>query len=48
MEVLRKYDTRLIALNDSVDTLKGDDEFASFRNIMNGMRSSRQRFLRVM
>lgn len=27
MEVLRKHDTRLIALNDSVDTLKGDDEF---------------------
>lgn len=35
MEVLRKYDTRLIALNDSVDTLKGDDEFTPFRNIMN-------------
>ena len=26
MEVLRKHDTRLIALNDSVDTLKGDDQ----------------------
>lgn len=35
MEVLRKHDTRLIALNDSVDTLKGDDEFTPFRNIMN-------------
>lgn len=35
MEVLRKHDTRLIALNDSVDTLKGDDEFTLFRNIMN-------------
>ena len=35
MEVLRKHDTRLIALNDSVDTLNGDDEFTPFRNIMN-------------
>ncbi len=35
MEVLRKHDTRLIALNDSVDTLKGDDEFTPFRNIVN-------------
>ena len=35
MKVLRKHDTRLIALNDSVDTLKGDDEFTPFRNIMN-------------
>ncbi len=35
MEVLRKHDTRLIALNDGVDTLKGDDEFTPFRNIMN-------------
>ncbi len=35
MELLRKHDTRLIAVNDSVDTLKGDDEFAPFRNIMN-------------
>ena len=35
MEVLRKNDTRLIALNDNADTLKGDDEFTPFRNIMN-------------
>ena len=35
MEVLRKNDTRLIALNDNVDTLKGDDELTPFRNIMN-------------
>lgn len=41
MEVLRKHDTRLIALNDSVDTLKGDDEFTPFRNIMNEMFSLR-------
>ena len=30
MEVLRKHDTRLIALNDSVDTLKGDDEYVCY------------------
>lgn len=35
MEVLRKNGVRLIALNDSVDTAKGDDEFTPFRNIMN-------------
>ncbi len=35
MEVLRKNGVRLIALNDAVDTLRGDDEFVPFRNIMN-------------
>ena len=35
MELLRKNGVRLIALNDNVDTDKGDDEFAPFRNIMN-------------
>ena len=35
MEVLRKNDTRLIALNDNVDTIHGEDEFTPFRNIMN-------------
>lgn len=35
MEVLRKHGVRLIALNDGVDTLKGEDEFTPFRNIMN-------------
>ncbi len=35
MEVIRKASVRLIALNDGVDTLKGEDEFTSFRNIMN-------------
>lgn len=35
MEVLRKNDTRLIALNDNVDTINGEDEFTPFRNIMN-------------
>ena len=35
MELLRKNGVRLIVLNDNVDTDKGDDEFAPFRNIMN-------------
>lgn len=26
---------RLIAINDGVDSLKGDDDFTPFRNIMN-------------
>lgn len=35
MEYLRQKDIRLIAINDSVDTLQGDDDFTPFRNIMN-------------
>ncbi len=35
MEVLRKKGVRLIAMNDNVDSSKGDDEFTPFRNIMN-------------
>ena len=35
MEVLRQRGVRLIAINDGVDSLKGDDEFTPFRNIMN-------------
>ncbi len=35
MEVLRKKGVRLIAMNDNVDSIKGDDEFTPFRNIMN-------------
>lgn len=35
MEVIRKAGVRLIALNDGIDTLKGEDEFTPFRNIMN-------------
>ena len=34
MEMLRQRDIRLIALNDGVDTLKQDDDFTPFRNIM--------------
>ena len=35
MEVLRQRGVRLIAINDCVDSLKGDDDFTPFRNIMN-------------
>ena len=35
MELLRQRGVRLIALSDNVDTMKGDDEFTPFRNIMN-------------
>lgn len=35
MEILRQRGVRLIAINDGVDSLKGDDDFIPFRNIMN-------------
>ena len=35
MEFLRQNDVRLIAINDGVDTARGDDDFTPFRNIMN-------------
>ena len=35
MEILRQRDVRLIAINDGVDSLKGNDDFTPFRNIMN-------------
>ena len=35
MEVLRQRGVRLIAINDGVDSLKGDDDFTPFRNSMN-------------
>ena len=35
MEMLRQKGVRLIAINDGVDTFKGDDDFTPFRNIMN-------------
>ena len=35
MEILRQHGVRLIAINDGVDSLKGDDDFTPFRNIMN-------------
>ena len=35
MEILRQKGVRLIAINDGVDTARGDDDFTPFRNIMN-------------
>ena len=35
MELLRQKGVRLIAVNDGVDSFKGDDDFTPFRNIMN-------------
>ena len=35
MELLRQKNVRLIALNDGVDSFRGDDDFTPFRNIMN-------------
>ena len=35
MELLRQKGVRLIAINDGVDSFKGDDDFTPFRNIMN-------------
>ena len=35
MEILRQKGVRLIAINDGVDSFKGDDDFTPFRNIMN-------------
>ncbi len=35
MEILRQKGVRLIAINDGVDSDKGDDDFTPFRNIMN-------------
>mgnify|MGYP000329217369 CR=1 FL=1 len=34
MEILRQKGVRLIAINDGVDSLNGDDDFTPFRNIM--------------
>ena len=35
MEILRQHGVRLIAINDGVDSARGDDDFTPFRNIMN-------------
>ena len=40
MEVLRQRGVRLIAINDGVDSLKGDDDFTPFRNIMKNISHS--------
>ena len=40
MEVLRQRGVRLIAINDGLDSLKGDDDFTPFRNIMKNISHS--------
>lgn len=37
MEILRVKGVRLIAINDGVDSINGDDDFTPFRNIMKNM-----------
>ena len=34
MEILRQRGVRLIAINDGVDSARGDDDFTPFRNIL--------------
>jgi len=34
METMRINGVRLIAMNDGIDTLKGEDDFTPFRNVM--------------
>ena len=34
MEILRQRGVRLIAINDGVDTARGDDDFTPFRNLV--------------
>ena len=41
MEILRQRGVRLIAINDGVDSARGDDDFTPFRNIMNSTYPSR-------
>lgn len=38
MEILRVKGVRLIAINDGVDSINGDDDFTPFRNIMKNTR----------
>ena len=35
MEILRQHGVRLIAINDGVDSDKGDNDFTPFRNLFN-------------
>lgn len=35
VEILRQKGVRLIAINDGMDSFKGEDDFMPFRNIMN-------------
>lgn len=40
MEILRVKGVRLIAINDGVDSIRGDDDFTPFRNIMKNISHS--------
>lgn len=40
MEILRVKGVRLIAINDGVDSINGDDDFTPFRNIMKNISHS--------
>ena len=40
MEILRQRGVRLIAINDGVDSARGDDDFTPFRNIMKNISHS--------
>ena len=40
MELLRQKEVRLVAINDGVDTIRGDDDFTPFRNIMKNISHS--------
>ena len=40
MEVLRQRGVRLIAINDGVDSLKGDDDFTPFRSALRHRRAA--------
>ena len=40
MDILRQKGVRLIAVNDGVDSARGDDEFVPFRNIMENIHLS--------
>lgn len=47
MEILRMRGVRLIAINDGVDSINGDDEFTPFRNIMKNTPHSGRVFLPI-
>ena len=34
METMRVNGTRLIAINDGLDTINGEDDFTPFRNVL--------------
>lgn len=46
MEILRQRGVRLIAINDGVDSARGDDDFTPFRNIMKNICCSGKGFFK--